>query len=142
MYRGSTALTVVAVLAAALLALQLFAPTASFATAHTHSQVEAKAQLGTKPSGTSSRPGHKSSGKTLRDETATCRAGHHGDPTGPLRTRDRSHTADSAPSAPERPLRRDLRPAVPEPVRPDAAHHHASRSSTSHTPAALQVFRC
>ncbi|MFF7766001.1 hypothetical protein ACFZC7_05745 [Streptomyces massasporeus] len=142
MYRGSTARTVVAVLAAALLALQLFAPTASFATAHTHSQVEAKAQPGATPSGTSTRPGHKPSGKALRDETATCRAGHHGDPTGPLRTRDRSHTADSAPSAPERPPRRDLRPAVPEPVRPGSAHHHASRSSTSHTPAALQVFRC
>ncbi|MFJ7174968.1 hypothetical protein ACIQXA_00640 [Streptomyces massasporeus] len=142
MYRGRTGWTVVAVLAAALLALQLFAPTASFATAHTDSQVEAKAQPGTNPSGTPSRPGHTSSGKGLRDETATCRAGHHGDPTGPLRTRDRSHAADSAPSAPERPLRRDIRPAVPEPVRHGAAHHHASRSSTSHTPAALQVFRC
>jgi hypothetical protein len=142
MFRGTTVRTVVAVLAAALLALQLFAPTASFATAHTHSQVEAKAQPGTKPSGKSSRPGHKSSGKALRDETATCRAGHHGDPTGPLRTRDRSHTADSAPSVPERPLRRDIQPTVPEPVRPGAAHHRASRSSTSHTPAALQVFRC
>ncbi|MBB4711785.1 hypothetical protein BJ965_001667 [Streptomyces luteogriseus] len=142
MFRGTTARTVVAVLAAALLALQLFAPTASFATAHTHSQAEAKAQPVTKPSGTSSRPGHKSSGKALRDETATCRAGQHGDPTGPLRTRDRSHTTDSAPSAPERPLRKDIRPTVPEPVRPGAGYHRASRSSTSHTPAALQVFRC
>lgn len=142
MFRGRTASTVIAVLATALLALQLFAPTAVFATAHTQSQVEAKAQPGTQPSGTTSRPGHKSSGKALRDETATCRAGHHGDPTGPLRTRDRSHTADSAPSAPERPLRRHIQPAVPEPVGPGAAHHHASRSSMSHTPAALQVFRC
>ncbi|WP_030838844.1 hypothetical protein [Streptomyces sp. NRRL S-475] len=142
MFRGTTARTVIAVLATALLALQLFAPTASFATAHTHSQAEAKAHPATKPSGTSSRPGHKSSGKALRDETATCRAGQHGDPTGPLRTRDRSHTADSAPSAPERPLRKDIRPTAPEPVRPGAGHHRASRSSMSHTPAALQVFRC
>ncbi|GAA4545270.1 hypothetical protein ACFYN9_16265 [Streptomyces collinus] len=142
MYRGTTARTVVSLLAAVLLALQFFAPTASFASAHTQSQAEANAQPGTKPSGKSSRPGHKSPGKALRDEMADCRAGHHGDPTGPLRTRDRSHTADSAPSAPERPLRRHIQPTAQEPVRPGAAHHRASRSSTSHTPAALQVFRC
>ncbi|MFF5366964.1 hypothetical protein [Streptomyces sp. NPDC013187] len=142
MYRGTTARTVVSILAAVLLALQFFAPTASFASAPTHSQVEAKAQAGTKPSGTSSRPGHKSLGKALRDETATCRARHHGDPTGPLRTRDRSHTADLAPPGPERPLQRHIRTTAPEPVRPGAAHDHTSRSSTSHTPAALQVFRC
>ncbi|GAA2236829.1 hypothetical protein L0M19_11335 [Streptomyces indiaensis] len=142
MYRGTTARTVVSILAAVLLALQFFAPTASFASAHTHSQSEAKAQPGTKPSGMSSRPGPKAPGKALRDETATCRAGHHGDPTGPLRTRDRSHTADLTPPGPERPLQRHIRPTAPEAVRPGTAHHHTSRSSTSHTPAALQVFRC
>ncbi|MFF7733400.1 hypothetical protein [Streptomyces sp. NPDC007984] len=142
MHRGRTAWTVIAVLAAALLALQLFAPTASFATAHTHSQAKAKAQPGTHPSGTPSRPGRKPIGKALRDETATCRSGHHGDPTGPLRTRDRSHTAGFAPSAPQRPLHRHLRPADPEQARPGAARHHASRSPASHTPAALQIFRC
>lgn len=142
MYRGTTARTVVSILATVLLALQLFAPTASFASAHTKSQSEANAQPGTKPSGKSSRPGHKPSGKALRDETATCRAGHPGDPTGPLRTRDRSHTAESAPSAPERPLHRHLRPTATDPARPGAAHHRTSRSSTTHTPAALQVFRC
>ncbi|MGW0495552.1 hypothetical protein ACWD0Z_09025 [Streptomyces sp. NPDC003007] len=142
MFRGTTVRTVVSILAAALLALQFFAPTVSFASAHTHSQVEAHAQPGTKPSGKSSRPGHKHPGKALRDETATCRAGHHGDPTGPLRTRDRSHAADSAPTAPERPLQRHIRPAAPEAAGPGAAHHRTSRSSTSHTPAALQVFRC
>ncbi|KOX06381.1 hypothetical protein ADK65_01025 [Streptomyces sp. NRRL B-1140] len=142
MYRGTTARTVVSILAAVLLSLQFFAPTASFASAYTHSQAEAKAQHGTKPSGTSSRPKHKPLGKALRDETAACRAGHHGDPTGPLRTRDRSHSADLAPSGPERPLQRHIRPTGPEPVRPGAAHDRTSRSSTSHTPAALQVFRC
>ncbi|MEV0241005.1 hypothetical protein AB0I06_13905 [Streptomyces sp. NPDC050674] len=142
MLRGTTARTVVSILAAALLALQFFAPTASFASAHTHGQVEAKAQPGPQPSGKSSRPGHKPPGKALRDETATCRAGHHGDPTGPLRTRDRSHAADSAPTAPERPLHRHIRPAAPPAAGPGAAHHRTSRSSTSHTPAALQVFRC
>ncbi|CAL9291460.1 hypothetical protein ABZ568_42160 [Streptomyces olindensis] len=142
MFRGTTARTVVSLLAAVLIALQFFAPTASFASAHTPSQAEAKAQPGIKPSGTPSRPGGKSSGKALRDEIATCRAGHHGDPTGPLRTRDRFHAADSAPSAPERPLLRHIQPTADDPVRPGTAHQRTSRSSASHTPAALQVFRC
>jgi hypothetical protein len=142
MYRGTTARTVVSILAAVLLALQLFAPTASFASAHTPSEVEAKAQPGTEPSGPSSRPGTKFSGKALRDEIATCRAGHHEGPTGPLRTRDRFHSADSAPSAPDRPLLRHIPPTAPERVTPGVAHERTSRSSTSHTPAALQVFRC
>jgi hypothetical protein len=142
MYRGTTARTVVSILAAVLLALQFFAPTASFASAHTPRKAEAKAQPGTEPSDTTSRPGIKFSGKALRDEIATCRAGHHGDPTGPLRTRDRFHHADSAPSAPERPLLRHIPPTAPEQVRADAAHQRTSRSSASHTPAALQVFRC
>ncbi|GAA2575360.1 hypothetical protein OG542_08845 [Streptomyces violaceus] len=142
MYRGTTVRTMVSILAAVLLALQFFAPTASFASAHTPRKAEAKAQPGTEPSDTTSRPGIKFSGKALRDEIATCRAGHHGDPTGPLRTRDRFHHADSAPSAPERPLLRHIPPTAPDQVRAGAAHHRASRSSTSHTPAALQVFRC
>ncbi|MDG9709136.1 hypothetical protein QC385_12920 [Streptomyces sp. DH10] len=141
MYRGTTARTVVSILAAVLLALQLFAPTASFASAHTPREVEAKAQPGTEPSGMSSRPG-TTFGKTLRDETATCRAGHHGGPTGPLRTRDRFHSTDPAPSAHERPLLRHIPPRAPDRVTPGVAHERTSRSSTSHTPAALQVFRC
>ncbi|MFJ8715671.1 hypothetical protein ACIRD9_21180 [Streptomyces violaceus] len=142
MYRGTTVRTMVSILAAVLLALQFFAPTASFASAHTPRKAEAKAQPGTEPSDTTSRPGIKFSGKALRDEIATCRAGHHGDPTGPLRTRDRFHHADSAPSAPERPLLRHIPPTAPEQVRAGAAHQRTSRSSASHTPAALQVFRC
>ncbi|MFJ5995385.1 hypothetical protein [Streptomyces sp. NPDC092370] len=142
MHRGTTARTVVSILAAALLALQFFAPTASFASAHTSSEAQAKAASGTKPSGKSSRPGAELAGKALRDEAASCRAGRHGDPTGPLRTRDRSHAADSAPTAPERPLPRHTRPTADEPVRPGAAYERTSRSSASRTPAALQVFRC
>ncbi|MER8219212.1 hypothetical protein ABTZ58_01135 [Streptomyces sp. NPDC094143] len=143
MHRGTTARTVVSLLAAVLLALQLFAPTASFATAHTPSQAEAKAHPGTNPSGTASRPGITFSGKVLRDEIATCRSGHHGDPTGPLRTRNRSHATDSAPTAPDRPpLSRHIQPTADEPAGPRTAHRHTSRSSASHTPAALQVFRC
>ncbi|CAL9606168.1 hypothetical protein [Streptomyces sp. enrichment culture] len=142
MHRGTTARTVVSLLAAVLLALQFFAPTASFATAHTSSHAEAKAHPGTEPSGTASRPGIPFAGKALRDEIVTCRAGHHGDPTGPLRTRARSHTADSAPSAPDRPLPRHTRPTADEPAGPGTAHQRTSRSSASRTPAALQVFRC
>ncbi|WP_030248972.1 MULTISPECIES: hypothetical protein [unclassified Streptomyces] len=142
MYRGTTARTVVSLLAAVLLALQFFAPTASFATAHTTSQVEAKAHPGTKPSGKSSRPGPEFSGKAVRDEITSCRAGHHGDPTGPLRTRLRSQAATSAHPAPERPLLRHIQPTAEEPVIPGAAHQRTPRSSVSHTPAALQIFRC
>ncbi|GGY16512.1 hypothetical protein [Streptomyces djakartensis] len=142
MYRGTTARTVVSLLSAVLLALQFFAPAASFATAHSPSQVEAKPQTGTTPSGKSSRPGTEFTGKALRDEIASCRAGHHGDPTGPLRTRLRTHAADSAPPAPERPPLRHIQPTAEEPVTPGAAHQRTSRSSASHTPAALQIFRC
>ncbi|MFF7314505.1 hypothetical protein [Streptomyces sp. NPDC008137] len=141
MYRGTTARTVVSLLAAALLALQFFAPTAPFASAHTPRKAVAKAQPGAEPSGHAARPGILS-GKALRDEIADCRAGHLGDPTGPLRTRDRFHHADSAPCAPERARLRHIQPAAQDQVRAGAAHHRASRSSTSHTPAALQVFRC
>ncbi|MEV7078307.1 hypothetical protein AB0N88_07170 [Streptomyces sp. NPDC093516] len=142
MHRGTTARTVVSLLAAVLLALQFFAPAASFAAAHTSSKAEAKAHSGTKPSGTASRPGITFSGQAPRDEIVTCRAGHHGDPTGPRRTRDRSHAADSAPSAPDRPLSRHTRPAAAEPAGPGTTHRQTSRSSASHTPAVLQVFRC
>jgi hypothetical protein len=143
MHRGTTARTVVSLLAAVLLALQLFAPAASFAVAHTPSQAEAKAHSGTKPSGTASRPGITFAGQALRDEIATCRSGHHGDPTGPLRTRNRSHAADSTPPAPDRtPLSRHIPPTAAEPAGPGTAHRHSPRSSASHTPAALQVFRC
>lgn len=132
MFRGTTTRTVVALLAAVLLALQFFAPTASFAPAHTARHVEAKTQ-----------PGFKLSGKALRDETVTFRdCGYSGDPTGPLRVRDRWRTADSAPQEPERPLLAQDPAGIREPVLPGVAHHRISRSSTAHSPAALQVFRC
>ncbi|MDN0197348.1 hypothetical protein [Streptomyces sp. S.PNR 29] len=132
MFRGTTARTVVSLLAAVLLALQFFAPTASFASAHTARHAVAKGQPGIKPSG-----------QSLRDEHVHCRdAGSAGDPTGPLRTRDRHRTADSAPEAPERPLLRPCAWTAPEPAAPGATHLRTSRWPTDHTPAALQVFRC
>lgn len=134
MFRGTTARTVVSILAAVLLALQFFAPTAHFAEAHTVSQAEAKAQ-----------PGIKLSGKALRDETLTsrhCIPSGDGDPTGPLRTHDRLRIADSGPDAPYRPLLTRDPAATHEPARTGAAHQRTARPSASHTPAALQVFRC
>ncbi|MFI6013488.1 hypothetical protein ACIBAG_32595 [Streptomyces sp. NPDC051243] len=134
MFRGTTARTAISILAAVLVALQLFAPTASFAKAHTVSQAEAKAQ-----------PGIKLSGKALRDETLTahlCIPSGDGDPTGPLRTRDRLRVADSGPEAPYRPLLTRDPAAKHEPAGSGTAHQRTSRPSASHTPAALQVFRC
>ncbi|MET7477689.1 hypothetical protein ABZT17_25435 [Streptomyces sp. NPDC005648] len=130
MFRRETARTLLALLAAALLALQFFAPTESFAAAHTVRQVEAKAQPGITPSG-----------KALRDQLATHRHcdGSRG-PTGPLRTRDRQRSADSAPEGPERGLPIADPAAARKPAAPRAPR--VPRPSTAHSPAALQVFRC
>ncbi|WP_217236192.1 hypothetical protein [Streptomyces sp. AC555_RSS877] len=130
MLRGTTVRTVLATLAVALFALQFFAPTASFASAHTVRHAEAKAQPGTKPSG-----------KALRDESATHRqCDPAGDPTGPLRSRDRHRAVDFAPEGPERPLLAQDPAAVRTSGVPGA--FRLSRPSTAHSPAALQVFRC
>jgi hypothetical protein len=134
MFRGTKARTAISLLAAILLALQFFAPTASFAHAHTVSQAKAKAQ-----------PGIKLSGKALRDETLTfrhCLPSGDGDPTGPLRTRDHLRFAEFGSQAPDRPLLTRDPASAHQPARAGAAHQRTSRSSTSHTPAGLQVFRC
>nr|WP_149827180.1 hypothetical protein [Streptomyces tailanensis] len=142
MFRGATARTVVSVLAAVLLALQLFTPSTAFAFAHTARHIEAKAQSGIQPSGKAPRTGTKLSAKASRDEIVNCRdTGRHGGPTGPRCTRDRLRTAVCAPEAPERQLRHDPS-AAHDSAGPGAAHHRTSRSSTAHSPAALQVFRC
>ncbi len=134
MFRGTTARTAISFLAAVLLGLQVFALTASFTSAHTARHAVAKGQHGIKPSG-----------KALREVIVTCRdAGRHGDPTGPLGTRDRHRTAvGCAPEAPDRPhLRQGASMVGGAPGIPSAAQHRLSRSSTAHCPAALQVFRC
>lgn len=133
MFRGTTARTVVSILAAVLLGLQVFASTASFASAHTARHAAAESQPGIKPSGTA-----------LRDEIATCRdAGPDGNPTGPLGARDRHRTAaDCAPEMPDRPHLTQRASKANEPGTPRTAHHRTSRSSTAHCPVALQVFRC
>ncbi|MFD3663697.1 hypothetical protein ACFWVF_24475 [Streptomyces sp. NPDC058659] len=127
-----TARTLVSILASVLLGLQVFAPTPSFASAHTAHHAMAESQPGIKPSG-----------QAPREEIAACRdAGHYGDPTGPLRARDRYRTAaDSAPGALDRPYLRQTSKAG-EPGTPRTAPRRTSRSSTAHSPAALQTFRC
>nr|WP_030554160.1 hypothetical protein [Streptomyces exfoliatus] len=141
MFRGATARTLVSILASVLLGLQVFAPTSSFASAHTAPHVMTRSQPGINPSG-----------QAPRDEIATCRdAGHYGDPTGPLRTRDRYRTADrdryrtaadSAPGALDRPHPRQETSGAGEPGTPRTAPRRTSRSTTAHSPAALQTFRC
>ncbi|MFI6409050.1 hypothetical protein [Streptomyces sp. NPDC050548] len=132
MFRGRTARTVVTLLTAVLLALPFFAPMESFAPAHTARHAEAKAQPGLKPSG-----------KALRAETITFRdCGASGTPTVPMRLRDRFRSVDCGPETPERPLLTQDPAAVRTEVAPGAAHHRTARSSTAHSPAALQVFRC
>ncbi|MFI7405062.1 hypothetical protein ACIBW9_32060 [Streptomyces sp. NPDC049541] len=130
MFRGTTSRTVLAVLAAALLAFTFFAPTTSFAAAHTVRHAVAK-----------DLPGTKLSGKALRDEAATFRdCGISGAPTGPLRPRERHVNTGFTPEEPERPLSAQDPASVHMPVANRALQ--LSRPSTSHSPAALQVFRC
>ncbi|MGW1718830.1 hypothetical protein [Streptomyces sp. NPDC002156] len=132
MFRGTTVRTVISLLTAALLALQLFTPTASFASAHTARHAEAKTETRNKPRA-----------EALRDEYVTCgNDGRPHDPAWPLRIRDRHRIVDTGPEAPGRPaLVAD--PVPPhEPRTPITARHQAPRSLTAHTPAGLQVFRC
>src|SRR2546422_5438644 len=130
MFRGAATRTVLALLAATLLALTFFASSTSFAAAHTVRHAVAK-----------DLPGTKLSGKALRDETATFRdCGVSGAPTGPLRPRERHVNTGCTPEQPERQLLAQDPASVHMPVANRA--HHLSRPSTSHSPAALQVFRC
>ncbi|MET7378846.1 hypothetical protein ABZT08_08430 [Streptomyces sp. NPDC005526] len=132
MFRGTAARTAFALLSAVLLALPVFASIPSFASAHTVRHTEAKTPTGITPSGAAA-----------HHETATPRdCGPAGNPTGPLRTRDRQRVADSAPEAPERPALKDGPAAAHEAAGPGAAHPRASRPPADRTPAALQVFRC
>ncbi|MGW0221362.1 hypothetical protein [Streptomyces tendae] len=133
MYRRTAARTVVAILTPVLFALQFFAPTASFASAHTSGDAVAHARPGTIPSGTAP-----------HDESVTCReVGRPGEPTTEPRVRDR-HRITAAPQSgsPRHPLARQAAPEAPGAVTSGRAAEHRPRSTTDHAPAALQVFRC
>ncbi|MDQ0686919.1 hypothetical protein QF032_005918 [Streptomyces achromogenes] len=135
MFRGTSARAVLSLLAAALLALAFFAPTPSFATAHTARHAEARAQ-----------PGTTLSAKTPRHEKVTVRdCGLPVGPTDPRRTRDRHRGTVCAASAPHEPERASLATdpaAAHRPAPTGDLRHRTSRPSTTHSPAALQVFRC
>jgi len=133
MLRGTTTRTVISALAAVLLTLQLFAPTASFAAAHTPGHIK-----------TSAEPGNTPKAKPVREKAVTYRTcGHPEDPTGPLRARDRHRAAiHTVPGAHARPLLGENPAAASEPERLSPRHHRSSRPLAAHTPAALQVFRC
>ncbi|MGW3133907.1 hypothetical protein [Streptomyces sp. NPDC001076] len=131
MFRGTTARTVLSLLAAALLTVQFFAPAATFAAAHTLSHVEAKAQPGPKSSAQAVRAGSP----ILRDH------GHCGEPPSPPQNADR-HRSATAGWADDRPPTARHTEAIRTSVPPPARHHRTSRASRAHSPATLQVFRC
>jgi hypothetical protein len=120
-------------LAAVLLTLMFFTPTASFAAAHTLGHAQAKAETG-----------NTLKAKPVRDKAVTIRACDPSqDPTGPRRTRDRHRSVThTVPWAHARPSLGENPAAASDPERPSTPHHRTSRSLTAHTPAALQVFRC
>lgn len=131
MFRGRTRRSALTLLATVLLTLQFFAPTDSFASAHTFRHVEAKAQSGT-----------ELSGKPSRDGTGTHRdTGHGEEPPGATPDRDRRRAAASG-RAPGRPLPDGAMTTAGRATAPGAVHHRVPRPSRAHTPAALQVFRC
>ncbi|MFH8801342.1 hypothetical protein ACH4F6_17355 [Streptomyces sp. NPDC017936] len=133
MFRGTTVRSLVSLLAAVLLALPFLASSPSFAHVPTVRHTEAD-----------TRPGITSSGKPPQGETVTSRScGRSGAPGDPLRTRDRHRATTAAGSTPQErvPAAQDPAPAH-RPGGPAAPYHHSSRHVASHSPAALQVFRC
>ncbi|MGW5475272.1 hypothetical protein [Streptomyces sp. NPDC004008] len=127
MVRGTTVRWVLTALSALLLALQLFAPTPSFASAH-RTQLTAAGS----PEPVMHKRADDSDEAVLRGGTR-----HPAVPAAPPRTRDRHRTAvEPVPGNPA--------PASSECDAPAArpAGRHISRPSIAHTPAALQVFRC
>ncbi|MGW2639798.1 hypothetical protein [Streptomyces sp. NPDC001348] len=129
MFRGTTARAVLSLLAATLLALQLFTPATAFASAHTSHHVKAGTQPGIKSSAKQA-PGPD----TFRDLSCT------GDPAGPPHTRVR-HRAAASGWTQQRSL--PARSAAADPAAADrGTHHRTARPGRPLSPAALQVFRC
>ncbi|MFJ9862654.1 hypothetical protein [Streptomyces sp. NPDC101165] len=131
MFRGKKARTLLALLATTLLALQFFAPTGTFASAHTLSHAKAKAAPETvRPS----KPA-RTSASALRDGGCTQ------NPGGGRHLRDRQRGPASG-CAQEHPLIARQTATPRSPGTSGAPHHRTTRSSRAHSPAALQVFRC
>ncbi|MFC9946242.1 hypothetical protein [Streptomyces pratensis] len=138
--RDATARIVLSILTAILMAVQFPVPATPFASAH--SALESAPG----PSETRAAGPEVLNVTQAVQEYAPCGPPvQEGDPHGALRTRDRHRAAVQCTTDT---LSRCLvtgdtegRPRTSEPVGP-AVPHHASRSSASHSPAALQVFRC
>ncbi|MFJ9964711.1 hypothetical protein [Streptomyces avermitilis] len=130
MVRGTTVRFVLTILSTVLLALQLLAPTASSAAAHSTTRASAPTV---------------SDGFIAKraDEVASCGESEHPPgPTGPLRTRDRHGSATTSAFAPPVLVFMGYGSPATHPTEVGAEPHRTSRSSTAHSPAALQVFRC
>ncbi|MBP2048144.1 hypothetical protein J2Z21_001068 [Streptomyces griseochromogenes] len=131
MFRGTTARTVITLFTVALLGLQFFTSSGTFASAHTLSHAKAKAVSGTVPSP-----------KPVRNGTDTLRdSGCSPQPLGTQHIRDRQRGCPFG-WAPERPPISRQAAAVQTPAASGAPHHRTTRSSRAHSAAALQVFRC
>ncbi|OSZ59658.1 hypothetical protein OQI_15175 [Streptomyces pharetrae CZA14] len=134
MLRAATAPSAPRYSAAVLLTFCLLAVSASFAHAYAGHLRAGGVQAGITPSATA----------PAAESPASHAGPFCGDPTGPPPHRDRHRTAGSTPGTGGRPLP----PYGPEPdagldaPAPSIVRDHASRPSRSHTPAALQVFRC
>jgi hypothetical protein len=131
MARGTTVRFVLTILSAVLLALQLPSPTASFASAHQNRATAA----GSPEAVSTKREGEADQAVTRGG------IGQAAGPAGPLRGRDRQRaSADFVPEPATIASPAHQVTSVPPPT-----GHHASprlsRSSTAHSPAALQVFR-
>ncbi|MFJ9931122.1 hypothetical protein ACIRU5_34475 [Streptomyces misionensis] len=131
MFPGTTVRAVLTLLTAALLALQLFAPTAGFAPAHTLRHAEARAE-----------PGTTSPAPPVGDGEGSLRVpGCAGDPVGVplLRERQRRSFAGGPRQHPLTAVRiaDGNAPAAPGAVLPSAPV-----TARAHAPAVLQVCRC
>ncbi|MEU2226267.1 hypothetical protein [Streptomyces sp. NPDC018347] len=131
MLRGTTVRCLLTLLSVTLLAFQLFAPTGTFAPAHTFGQALTKTETGTPLSAQWAREG----ADTIRVP------GRPGAPLSLPPVRDR-HRGPATGEPREHPLTSG-REAEAGPSYPAGAPHHpASRAAAAHAPAALQVFRC
>lgn len=133
MFRGATARTALAALAAVLLAFPCLAATALFAHAYTKPDSVATAQTGIIPSITA---------RSHEEHTYLHTAPSCGDPKGHLYLRDRTRTVAPAPDAAGRPLPARGEPGTGLTAPPPGAAYDRERPSTASSQAALQVFRC
>ncbi|MFE5394296.1 hypothetical protein ACFQ9U_06975 [Streptomyces sp. NPDC056568] len=142
MFRGTTARTLIPLLAAVLIALPFLTLGTSFASAHTDRDAVANARSGSTPSG-STPSGSTPSGTVPHDETVTCpTAGRSGEPAPAPRVRDRHRPAAAPqPEAPLWPPPRQAASAEPAPALSGAAEYRPRRAADL-SAAALQVFRC